>query len=62
MSLGEKIYLAMVVSMFVMFMVLLATLSWLDAKDARLERRRQRALQTEHKPGTFIAGGATAHH
>ena len=61
MSFGEKIYLTMVVFMFAMFIVLLGTLNWLDAKDARLQRRREKARQTTHKPGAFIAGSATMH-
>jgi hypothetical protein len=42
MSFGEKIYLAMVVFMFGSFMVLLGTLSWLDAKEERVKRWRDR--------------------
>lgn len=42
MSFGEKIYLAMVISMFVSFIVLFGALCWLDAKDERVKRSRDR--------------------
>jgi hypothetical protein len=60
MSFGEGIYLAGVMFMFITFMAVVGTLSWLDAKDARVQRRREKAQQASHEPGTFVTG-ATAH-
>ncbi len=42
MSIGEKLYLVMAVSMFASFGILLAILSWLDSKDDRISRARAR--------------------
>jgi hypothetical protein len=41
MSLGEKIYLAMVVFMFASFLIVMGTLSWLDARADRIQRRHE---------------------
>lgn len=62
MSFGEKVYLAGVVFAFGSFMVLMATLTWLDGRDERILRSREKAKQpspAESKP--FITGAA-AHH
>jgi hypothetical protein len=49
MSLAEKLYLVMVVSMFVSFGVLLATLSWLDSREEKAaqwnDRKKTMAVQ-----------------
>jgi len=60
MSFGENIYLAGVLFLFASFIVMLGTLSWLDAKDARLQRRREKAREASAKPGAFVSG-APAH-
>ncbi|MDB5397592.1 MAG: hypothetical protein JWM91_5098 [Rhodospirillales bacterium] len=39
MSLGEKIYLALVVVMFVSFGIVMGTLSWLDARNDKIRLR-----------------------
>ncbi len=59
MSLGEKVYLATILFMFVGFMVLMAVLSWLDAKDEWI--RKARASQAAAKKGGAISGSAPAH-
>ena len=41
MSFGEKIYLAMVVFMFASFLIVLGTLSWLDAREDNIRRRHE---------------------
>ena len=62
MSLGEKLYLAGILFLFASFMVVVGTLSWLDARDERINRRREKASQAPSpKPEPFITG-ATAHH
>jgi hypothetical protein len=62
-SLGEKLYLAMVVSLFMSFIVLMGTLCWLDGKDARIERRRAHAKSATAKNlGRFPSGGAVSRH
>lgn len=60
MTLGENLYLVMIVVLFSSFMVLLATLSWLDAKDEEIKRRRahKAAFVTQRPPAT----GRTANH
>jgi uncharacterized membrane protein YcaP (DUF421 family) len=42
MSLGEKLYLVMIVSLFISFIMLVATLSWLDAKEEKVRRWQDR--------------------
>jgi hypothetical protein len=42
MSFGEKLYLVMIVSLFISFIVLLATLCWLDAKEEKIRRWQDR--------------------
>jgi len=62
MSLGEKLYLAGILFLFASFMVVVGTLSWLDARDERIKRRREKANQIPSpKPEAFITGAA-AHH
>jgi hypothetical protein len=62
MSLGEKLYLAGILFLFASFMVLMGTLCWLDARDERIKRRREKATQVSSpKPEPFITGAA-AHH
>lgn len=61
MSLAEKIYLAMIVFMFVAFMVLMATLCWLDGKEDRIQRRRERRPHAE-TPESLIANKGVAQH
>ncbi len=61
MSFGEKVYLAGVLFAFASFMVLMGTLSWLDARDTRIQRRREKISQESKKPGAFVTGAA-AHH
>lgn len=62
MSLGEKLYLAMVVSLFLSFIVLMGTLCWLDGKNARTERRRAQAKPVEKSTGGFAGGSAASQH
>lgn len=47
MSFGEKIYLAVVVSMFVSFAIMMVTLCALDARDEKLKRWRERKNSLE---------------
>jgi hypothetical protein len=59
MSFGEKLYLGMIVSLFIAFIVLFATLCWLDAKDERIKRRQDRkaAFAAQRAPATRRAAG-----
>lgn len=67
MSIGEKIYLAVVVLMFVSFMVLMVTLCALDARDEKLKRWRDRKSSLEAERTKTVshvaapAGASTAH-
>jgi hypothetical protein len=60
MSLAEKIYLSMVLFLFFGFMALMGTISWLDGKDARIQRRREKASKAAAKPADYHGTG-TAH-
>jgi hypothetical protein len=57
MSFGEKLYLVVIVSLFIAFIVLFGTLCWLDAKDERIKRRQARkaAFVTQRAPATARA-------
>jgi hypothetical protein len=57
MSFGEKLYLVMIVLTFSSFIVLFATLSWLDAKDEKIKRRQDRkaAFVTQRPQATAQA-------
>jgi hypothetical protein len=57
MSFGEKLYLVVIVSMFISFIVLFATLCWLDAKDEKIKRwhDRKAALATQRTQATARA-------
>ena len=50
MTLNETLYLAMILILFFSFMAMLLALSWLDAKDAKVRRRRALAATraTQH--------------
>ena len=62
MSFGEKIYLAGVLFAFGSFMVLMGTLSWLDARDERIKRRREKANKAlPGKEEAFVTGAAVHH-
>jgi hypothetical protein len=59
-SLPEKLYLTMVLIMFASFTVLLAMLSWLDARETRLQRRREQIAKASTKAhGISPSGAAT---
>lgn len=62
MTLPEKVYLAMVLIMFFGFMIVLLTLSWLDAKHSRIRRRREAAPSTVTQAGIPIQSQAAAQH
>lgn len=62
MSFGEKIYLAGVLFAFGSFMVLMGTLSWLDARDDRIQRRREEANKALHAKDEAFITGAAVHH
>ena len=62
MSFGEKIYLAGVLFAFGSFMVLMGALSWLDAKEDRIKRRREKANKTSPAKDEAFITGATVHH
>jgi hypothetical protein len=61
-TLPEKVYLAMVLIMFFGFMFLLFALSWQDAKETRVRRRREALPDTATQPGMLAQGQAAAHH
>jgi hypothetical protein len=42
-SIEEKIYLAGVLVVFATFIVIMGPLAWLDGRDERIKRRRERA-------------------
>jgi hypothetical protein len=42
MSFGEKLYLVVIASLFISFIVLFATLCWLDAKEEKIKRWQDR--------------------
>jgi hypothetical protein len=44
-SVDEKIYLAGVLVVFATFMLILGPLSWLDGRDERIKRRREKTAQ-----------------
>ena len=62
MSFGEKIYLAGVLFAFGSFMVLMSTLCWLDARDERIQRRREKAKQAAPAKDEAFVTGAAVHH
>jgi hypothetical protein len=66
MSFGEKLYLVVIASLFISFIVLFATLCWLDAKDEKIKRWQDRkaALATQRAQTTARAAAApkTAFH
>jgi hypothetical protein len=62
MSFGEKVYLAGVLFAFGSFMVMMATLCWLDARDERIKRRREAASQTPAAKHEAFVTGAAVHH
>ena len=62
MSFGEKIYLAGVLFAFGSFIVMMATLSWLDARDERIKRRREKAKQASPVKHEAFVVGAAVHH
>lgn len=66
MSLAEKLYLVLVVSMFVSFGVLLATLSWLDSKEEKAarwnERKKTLAVQRSKNASQPMGRSAAASH
>ncbi len=53
MSIGEMLYLGMVIAMFLGFLVLIATLSWLDVKESRVTdaRREPASAKAGHASG-----------
>jgi len=56
---GEKLYLAGTLFVFASFIALIGTLSWLDAKDERIRRRRERVKQSSSaKQEAFVTGAA----
>jgi hypothetical protein len=62
MSFGEEIYLAGVLFAFGSFMVLMLTLTWLDGKEQRIQRRREKAKHASSaKHETFVTGAAVHH-
>ena len=59
MSFGEKIYLTGILFVFASFIVMVGTLSWLDARDERIKRRREKAKQASPvKHEAFVTGAA----
>jgi hypothetical protein len=62
MSLAEKMYLSMVLFVFLSFMVLMATMCWLDGKDDRIGRRRLRTKAIASKPDRFSTSSAVPQH
>jgi hypothetical protein len=60
MSIGEKLYLVLVVSMFTSFVVLTAILSWLDSRQDKARRHTRSVSMTVKKPGVLPLH-ATAH-
>ena len=45
MSIEEKIYLAGVLVVFATFILIMGPLSWLDGRDERIKRRREKTMQ-----------------
>ena len=62
MSFGEKIYLVGVLFTFGSFIVMMGTLSWLDARDERIKRRREKAKQAASVKHEAFVTGAAVHH
>jgi hypothetical protein len=66
MSFDEKLYLVMIVSLFVSFIVLFATLCWLDAKEEKIRRWQDRkavlAIQRAQATARAAAPPKTAFH
>ena len=62
MSFGEKVYLAGVLFAFGSFIVLMGTLSWLDAQDQRIKRRREKAKQSSPAKHEAFITSAVVHH
>ena len=62
MSLGEKLYLVLIVSTFVSFGVLLGTLSWLDSKEEKVARwnDRKKTLAVQRSKNVSQARGQSA--
>jgi len=62
MSFGEKVYLAGVLFAFGSFIVMMGTLSWLDARDERIKSRREKAKQASPVKHEAFVTGAAVHH
>ena len=62
MSIAEKLYLGMVLSLFFGFMALMVTLTWLDAKESRAKRAVPQRKATAGKTAPAIQGKAAAQH
>ena len=61
MSLGEKLYLAVVVSTFASFIVLMGTLSWLDGREDKVRRKQTRDKALDNRQVGSVAEQAGAH-
>ena len=61
MSLGEKLYLAVVMAMFVSFAVLMVTLCWLDAREDKMRRKQIRTEALDNRQAGGFAKQACAH-
>ena len=66
MSLAEKLYLVMVMTMFVSFGILLATLSWLDSREDKAaqwqDRKTLKAAQRGHNKSQPMGQSAAISH
>ena len=61
MSLGEKLYLAVVMTMFVSFAVLMLTLCWLDAREGKVRRKQVRTEALDNRSSGNFMNQAGAH-
>ncbi len=61
MSLGEKLYLTVVMTMFVSFAILMATLCWLDAREDKIRRKQARTEALDNRQAGGFAKQAGAH-
>jgi high-affinity Fe2+/Pb2+ permease len=60
MSLGEKLYLTMILVLFLSFGLLMASLCWLDAIEDKAQRRRERRAAERPRAGSH--GNAAVYH